>query len=58
MRYSGWVTTYKVGYRDFVNEESLDEQIKELGYNIFLSEDEANECLQKILKIYDDYNNK
>lgn len=57
-RYSGWVTTYNVKFKPFENEVSLDKQIEEFGYNMFLSENEAKKCLQEIQQIYEKYKDK
>ena len=55
---SGWVATYDVGFTRFENEESLDKQIEEFGYNMFLSKKQATDCLQEIQQIYEKYKDK
>lgn len=34
-KYPGWVTTYDVGFSQFENEDVLNKQIEEFGYNMF-----------------------
>lgn len=45
--YSGWLNTIKTKSRRIESEEILDIHISELGYNIFLSELEAENTLKK-----------
>lgn len=57
-QYAGWLNTVKVECRRVESEEVLDNQIVELGYNMFLSEDEAKKAMMEILAIYDKYKDK
>lgn len=57
-KYSGWANTYDVGFIRFDNEEALNKQIEEFGYNMFLSKQQAIDCLQEIQQIYERYKDK
>lgn len=56
-QYPGWFNTIKVNFCSW-DEEKFHKQVGEYGYNIFLSKDEADKCLQEITKIYEKYKDK
>ena len=56
--YQGWYNTLEVGSCSVTSEDSLDAQINVFGYNMFLSKNDAKECLQEIKQIYEKYKDK
>ena len=57
-RYQGWCNSFKVKFCSYKTEELLDNHMEALGYNMFISEDEAKKCLKDIQQVYEKYKDK
>lgn len=57
-RYQGWCNSFKVKFCSCKTEELLDNHMEALGYNMFISEDEAKKCLKDIQQVYEKYKDR
>lgn len=57
-RYQSWCNSFKVKFCAYTTEELLENHMEALGYNMFVSENEAQKCLKDIQQVYEKYKDK